>query len=412
MKVLLVYPHDCKQGNYHSVPVGILYIHSMLREHGIDCRWVDGNVIGFDGIQKEIDTYRPDIVGVASLTLGRHRAIEVAQYAFNKYNIFVILGGPHVSIIYEQTLKHYSFVSACCTGPGEYAMLALAQGKAYPFIPSFAWREGNKIVHTTEKMDYELDDLPYPRWAEVPWQEYFSRKMGGGRAVWSRGCKWGKCIFCAVDPVWKCYRVRSPENMVGELWELTGAMLPHIGYRTVSFADDLFSGDLERTKDLLRLMIDQQINIAFDVTTRVDFVDLELIQLLKQAGCYEIRLGIETAHPEALKLYAKGQTLASIERCLAWCKQVDLRVCALLIYQGIRWREFDPFTRNWAHNIGLGNVGSANDLQIFPGTPLYNAMIDHGFFNEDFWLTSQAPYGVYLGELDHLTPSDWAKYHA
>lgn len=412
MKVLLVYPHDCKQGNYHSVPVGLLFIHAMLRHHGIDCRWVDGNLIGFDGIKQEIDSYMPDIVGVASLTLGRHRALEVAQYAKNKHRMFTVLGGPHVSIQYEQTLLTYPFVDACCIGPGEHTMLALAQGKLFPRIPGFAWRDAIRLVHTTEKLDYELDDLPIPLWDEVPWAEYFNRKMGGGRAVWSRGCKWGRCIFCAVNPIWKRYKVRSPENMMQELWSLTGAMLPHLGHRTCSFADDLFSGDLERTKDLLRLMIAEELNCAFDVTTRVDYMDLELVQLLKQAGCYEIRLGIETIHPEALKLYCKGQTQANIERALAWCQQVDLRVCALLIKFGIRHREFDPYTHNWAHNIGLTNVGSANELQIFPGTPLEAAMIDHGHFNKDFWVHSTSPYGVYGGQLDHLTPQDWARYHA
>lgn len=404
-RVLLTYP-DIKQGNYHCPPTGMLYLHAMLRHHNIESEWVDGNIVGFQGVLEKIDQYGPDIVGVSALTLGRHRALEILQYAKNKHGMFTIAGGAHANVMYEQVLRNYPWVDSCCVGGGEWTILELAQGKQFSAIPNFAWREGTNVYHTTARIEDNID-YPFPRWDMVPWQEYYTRNFGGPRLIWSRGCSWGNCIFCTVKGIWGPYKVRSVENMIAEikwLFELG------VGQKGWSWADDLFSGDLERTKALLRRMIEEKIRPDyFDVTTRIDCVDREFIELLREADCRELRLGIETAHPEAMKLYCKGVTRAQMDQVIGWCKELGQRVCGLMIYWGVRWKEFDPVSRQWAQDNLGGNVGSANELQIFPGTPLYRAMVDHGLMQDSFWL-GHHHYGVYKGELDHLTPNDWAKY--
>lgn len=402
-KVLLVNPHDTKQGNYHPAPTGILYLHAMLRKHGVQAEWIDGNLWGFDSIKEKIDSFKPDLVGVSMMTPGRHKALEVVRYAKGK-GTETIIGGAHSSLMGEQLLKNYPEVDCACRGEGEYTILALAQGARYASVPNLMWRNGQELAHTTEPQ-FSLNDIPYPSWDTVPWAEY-NRRHAGPRVIFTRGCSWGKCVFCSVGVQKSTYRVRDPQNLVGELqW------LKQLGQPNIAFADDTMNGNLEALKALMRLMIESQVGMSFYATMRVDNVDEELLRLMKQAGCYEISYGVEVGEPEALKIYCKGATIEQAEWTMRKTQEAGIRPCALIIYKGFQWQRVDPITRGWLNRIQtVHNVGSVDGLWVLPGTPLYRAMKAHGFIDDSFWLGPE-PYMIYAGQLDHLTARDWAEYH-
>lgn len=403
-RVLLVNPHETMQGNYFPPPTGILYLHSMLRAHGVHAEWIDGNMHGFDAIKSRIDTFKPDLVGVSMMTPGRHKALEVVRYAKDA-GCQTAVGGAHSTLMYEQLLSIYPEIDCACTGEGENTILGLAQGKAYSFVPNLAFRHNGRTAFTTRNTDVSIDDYPYPSWDTVDWAEYNARNAGP-RVIFSRGCSWGKCVFCSVGRQWGSYRVRSASNVVYELeW------LRQIGQTGIAFADDTMNGDLEALKDLMRLMIARNAGMSFYATMRVDNVDEELLRLMAEAGCYEISYGIEAGEAEVLKIYAKGATLEQAEWTLRKTQEAGIRACALIIYNGFRWRSVDPQTRNWLNSIqSVHNVGSVDQLWVLPGTPLYRAMKAHGHIDDSFWLGPK-PYMVYDGQLDHLGPREWARYH-
>lgn len=391
VKVLLVSPYSA-QGTYFNPATGLLYLHAMLRANDIDVVWRDEN-------QGDVVDVPHDITGISMMTSNRHRALQLAREA-KAAGRLVIVGGPHPTLMWKQLLQEYPFIDMCVIGDGEYPLLEIAKGTPLPFIPGVAFRANGEIVHTTP-IPPDLDTLPFPSFDTVD----FSRFKGGARIFFSRGCVYGQCMFCSVAAQWGRQRWRSPDNMLREmLW------LRELGQNGFALYDDCLTGNRELLVRLLNGMIENKLDTMWWCgTTRVGLVDRELIGLIKRAGCQELTFGVETAHPEAMKIYAKGQTIEQAERAIGWCKEVGLRTSVLMIYNGIRYREFDPTSKRWVAKMGVGE-GSANELQIFPGTPLYRAMVTHGHMNDSFWLGPQ-PFGIYNGELDHLAPAEWATYH-
>jgi len=390
--VLLVGP-DSRQGTYTNPPGGLLYLHAMLRANDVPVDWVDENQ------NDVIDVTQHDIIGISMMTSNRHRALEIARQAKDAGK-FVVVGGPHPTLMWDQILRHYPFIDVCVQGDGEYPLLEIARGTHLPFIPGVAWRNGNDVAYTTRVRDYDLDGLPFPSFDTVD----FSRYVGGARIFFSRGCVYGKCVFCSVAAQWGAQRWRSPENMVREmLW------LKELGQNGFALYDDCLTGNHDLAAALFQEMIDKGVNdMWWCGTTRVGLVDRDLIALMKRAGCQELTFGVETAHPEAMKIYAKGQTIDQAERAIGWCKEFGLRCSVLMIYNGFRAAQYDPTSHQWVARMGVGE-GSANELQIFPGTPLYQAMVDHGHMDDSFWL-GPTPFGIYRGQLDNMGPADWARY--
>lgn len=403
-RILLVNPHESKQGNYFPPPTGTLYLHSMLVNNNMEADWVDGNMVGLEGIRAKMHTFNPDIVGISILTPGRHRGLEVGRLAKER-GCTTIFGGAHATLMYEQLLTAYpDVVDMVCVGDGEWTILEVARGTDKPFIPGLAWIANGKVVHTTQKVT-SPNDYPFPSWDTVDWAAYNARSAGP-RVIFTRGCSWGKCLFCSVG-LQKCgYQVRSPENVVAELeW------LVELGQPNIAFADDTFSGDMDAAKALCRLIIERDVKISYFATTRVDCVDPELLGLMRASGNYEISYGIETGSPEALRIYAKGASISRAEQALGWTREAGIKTCGLVIFNGIQATKYDPITRNWMNRIGtVSGVGSVDGLWVLPGTPLYRAMRDHGHIDDRFWLGPE-PYMIYRGQLDHLPPRDWAKYH-
>jgi anaerobic magnesium-protoporphyrin IX monomethyl ester cyclase len=404
-RILLVNPHDTRQGNYSPPPTGLLYLHSMLAHNGCEAEWVDGNMVGLEGIRAAMHAFNPDVVGISIMTPGRHKGLEVARFAKER-GCRTIFGGAHATLMYEQLLTVYSnLVDLVCVGDGEWTILGVAKEDLAINIPGLAWRDcQGKVVRTTPKIS-SINDYPYPSWDTVDWPAY-NAGSAGPRVIFTRGCSWGRCMFCSVGVQKHGYQVRSPENVVGELeW------LVEMGQPDIAFADDTFSGDIDAAKALCRLIIERGIKISYYATTRVNCVDPELLGLMKRSGNYEISYGLESGDPDTLRVYAKGASLAQAEQALRWTREAGIKTCGLVIYNGIRGKKADPVTRNWLNRLGtVSGVGSVDQLWVLPGTALYRAMKAHGHIDDEFWLGPE-PYQVYKGQLDHLTPQEWGKYH-
>ena len=369
--VLLVGPYS-KQGTYFNPITGVLYLHATLRAAGFPVDWVDEN------LGTPIDVSKHDIIGISMMTSNRHRSLEIAKQA-KEAGKYVVVGGPHPTLMAEHLLNNYPFIDVCVRGDGESPLLDIVRNKQLQDIAGVSFRANGSVVHTT-RIQPNLDSLDFPSWDTVPWPDY----LGGARIFFSRGCVWGKCMFCSVAAQWGTQRWRSPENMIREmLW------LKELGQTGFAMYDDCMTGNTELATQLFNQMIENDLaSMWWCCTTRVGMVDREMIGLIKRAGCDEITFGVETAHPEAMKLYAKGQTVEQATQAVTWCKEVGLKCSVLMIYQGIRAAEFDPVSHQWVAQMGVGE-GSANELQIFPGTQLYRAMVAHGKMSDDFWLGPQ-----------------------
>ncbi len=405
-KVLLINPPETFQEDFTNPPLGLLYLAGTLREHGVDVKIVDACLLGWDVIIPTLKEYQPDIVGITSLTPGRKKAIQVAEMAKEADSrILVVMGGAHPTIMYKQILENYPAVDVIVRGEGEFTLLEIAQGKPWPEIDGICYRSSSGIIKNKDRKFVEnLDEILLPAWDLIDLSKYPARGNGVVNGInlaaeprvsviFSRGCT-GNCEFCSTWWIWKGYRCRSAKNMVDELELLN----KNHGIKHICFADDAFSVNRKKTIELCQEIIKRKLNIAFQVTTRVDCVDPEMLDLLKQAGCYLIAYGIETSSQELLDEIKKKTDVETAKKALIMTREAGIGTSALLIVGNVgETRESINETIEFIWETQPSTIGCVGGLWILPGTALYQKSKRLGLIDDDFWLGDE-PYMVYTAE--------------
>ena len=379
MKVLLVNPHQTDQGGFSNAPLGLMYLASAIRDIA-DVKISDGYLIGKEGIFKDIDEFKPDIVGCTCYTPGRHKALEILKYAKNKGCITVI-GGAHPSVMFLQIMNNYSFVDIIIKGEGERAVADIINHS----VPSKNFYE--------QKLIENLDDISFPAWDLVDLNKYPGGSgehngipLGQTRIpiIFSRGCT-GNCIFCSTWKIWKTYRTRSPVNMADEIEQLVS-----MGYQHFVFEDDALNGDLPKTKLMLSELIKRKLPIAYHATLRIESFDKELAVLLYDSGCYGVSIGVETGSDEMLKSIGKTITTEDTKQVIKDAKSAGLKVCALTMI-GNPGETDDTIqkTIRLLQQSKPDDVGTIGCVWVLPGTALYNHCKVKGMIDDDYWLGNE-----------------------
>ena len=166
-------------------------------------------------------------------------------------------------------------------------------------IKGLVWRNGSEIIiNPPRPFIANLDDLPIPRHELLPLKAYRAPLVGGPYAftVPSRGCPAG-CRFCIKHVSYGAsVRYRSPENVVDEIELLVG-----LGVRKIHMYADLFTVNREHVMGICEGILERKLPVKWTCNSRVDFVDLALLQQMRRAGCWMISWGIESgetgSHP-------------------------------------------------------------------------------------------------------------------
>ncbi len=405
-KILLVNPYETTQSGFTNPPLGLLYIAGTLIKNGFEVRLVDGCIEGKEAVKKAIEDFQPHFVGITSYTPGRLKAIEIAGMAKSfDPGIKVILGGAHPTIMHRQIMENYPSVDYIVIGEGEVSCLEIIQGKNPAGIHGIVYRDSEGIIKTPNRTYVaDLDTVPFPAWHLVDYTRYPSidrgvynginlRQVPRVSIIFSRGCT-GHCDFCSTWWIWKGWRHRSPVNMADEI-EL---LYTDFGIRHFCFADDALTINREATIGLCDEIINRKLKIAFHATTRTDCVDEVILAKLKEAGCYKIAYGIETASPKLLENMGKENDIGTSERAITLTKKAGIIVTALIIVGSVgETPETVQETVNFLKRTKPDEVGSVGGLWILPGTKLYRESKKIGFIDDNYWLKNE-PFKIYTVE--------------
>jgi len=263
-----------------------------------------------------------DIVGISTITSTAPPSYRLADTA-RQAGIPVVLGGTHVSFLPDEGLDHAEFV---IHGEGEFAFPELAEalehGRGFEGIRGLSyWRDGQKAHNPGRPRLADLDVNPIPD---------FSLVMGYGRrriasVATSRGCPF-PCTFCSVPGMYgSTFRTHSIDRVIAELQ--THADTPYI-----FFADDIFTANPKRTKDLLTRMIAEGITPEWGAQVRTETVDDdELLRLMHRSNCFNVYVGFESINPKTLHLFKKKQDLAKIQRAIDKFHDHEIKIHGMFV---------------------------------------------------------------------------------
>ena len=298
-------------------PLGIGYIASYLRKYqGLrDIVVIDG-AMGEDVLEKT-ELHEPDIIGISSASLEFSNAIRYGIEIKEKFNIPVVIGGPHISAL-PHTLPPCFDIGVI--GEGEQTMLELVKlyeseggfdKKRLREINGIAYHEDDGVTITERRELIEpLDKIPYPALNLYKMEEYYLKErdhmIGGfGRGVslmTSRGCVY-RCIYCGSSHFWRRIRYHSAERVVGEIEH----MVEKYKVNCINIFDDLFIFSRKRLKNIVELIKENRINerVKFVCQVRANLINDEICRLLKEMGVVHMGFGLETGSEDVLS-HIKG----------------------------------------------------------------------------------------------------------
>ncbi len=330
MKVLLVNP-PYEESVYSEPPLGLAYIAAMI-EKDFTVKIFDCAVMGW-GLKEyaeELKKFSPDVVGITATTPTVGITLSVAKLSKEVLpEVKIVAGGPHVTLLAESIMKESPYVDFAIMGEGEYAMrdlvLALRDNKPLKDIKGLIYRENGNIVNNGRTdLIQNLDALPFPARHLLPMNKY--SKFIGERKKYitmmsARGCPYN-CIFCAKSIFGRIYRERSVKNVIEEIEDAK----EKFGIKEVLFYDDSFTFNRRRVVELCDEMINRKLHIKWNCKTRVNIVDEELLKKMRQAGCYLISYGVESAVQKNLNFLRKGITPEQVEKAFKMTKKAGIQV--------------------------------------------------------------------------------------
>ncbi len=372
-------------------PLGILYIAAcgeLYTDHKIEV--LDCGVEGItqSKLESEIKRRKPDLVGITGTTFTIIDTILLSKAVKRAYpDVPVVLGGPHVNIFPEETIKLPS-IDYLVLGEGEIPFTALLRyidnRKKHKKIQGLVYKEKNKVINTgTRPLIDNLDSIPFPARHLTPYKKYsslISKRSPITTMMTSRGCPYN-CLFCDRPHLGKLFRARSAENVVGEMEECVD-----MGINELLIYDDTFTIDRQRVIDVCNLIKERNLEIGWDIRARVNTVDKDLLLKLKSAGCERIHYGVESGNQEILNVLRKAITLEQVKNAFKWTKEADIETLAYFMIGSPRETKKEILqTIDFAKELNPDYVHFSVTTP-FPATDLYYMGLNEGRFG-DFWRT-------------------------
>jgi len=370
-------------------PLGLACLAGSLLKKGHIVEIFDFNLYekGYQIYADKIKKFLPDFVGITFVTPLIREADKVVKITKKiDSKIIVIGGGPHMSSFPELTLKE-TYFDIGVYGEGDFTIVDIVEQEDLSKIKGIVYRKNKKIIlNKSKEFIKNLDELPFPAYTLYEIRKYkipsaIARKNPVAWMETSRGCIFG-CIYCNKSCFGKTFRIKSPERVVEEF-----KRIKELGFKEIHLTDDGFTTDIERAKKICKLLIENKINIGWSTITgiRVDRVDLELLKLMKSAGCYRIYYGIESGSQKILNRIKKGIRIEQVIKAVKWAKVAGLEVAGyFMIGLPGETKETMQETINFAKYLKLDLAKISITIPL-PATEMFNELNKAGLIKTKDW---------------------------
>lgn len=365
MKIFLVSP-DERNILFNAgdrFPLGLLYISAALTQNGISNEVFDFNYSDLKNFMKRVEKENPDYVGLSVISSPCLNQMKRIGNMIKKIspNTRIIAGGAHVSVMPESL---EGLATSTIMGYGEEAVLDALRGK-----------EGIIKKHA------DINKFPIPDRDKVSQNDYsmFFNGLRMATIVTSRGCPFD-CVFCANHE--RVVQFREPSNIREELKELKTR-----GYGAVYILDENFVVKKSHFETVVELMKEE--NMKYKVEMRTNDVTREIAEKMKETGCINVALGIESGNNEILRRANKRTSVEINQQAIEHFYRAGIPVKGFFII-GLPGETYETVreTINFAEKMRNRGLSEADfyALTPFPGSRIWNNPEKYGIkiLSKDF----------------------------
>ena len=372
-----------QQGVYP--PLGILYMAAYLKATGkyemsvIDAQAEDLN---HEEVAQRVAEINPEITGLTAMTftlVDVKLTVQAIRRLCPKTKI--VIGGPHTAIFPEECFEKNGLdADYVVVGEGEKTMDRLAEDVALGREQSNY--VGNNRIYRQLSFIENLDELPFPARELTHIDKYYSvlsEETPTTTAFSSRGCPFS-CAYCDRPALGKGFRAMSATRVADEMEWCQKA-----GIKEIFFYDDTFSVSMKRVMEICNEVKRRNIKIKWDVRTRVNVVNDDLLKAMKEAGCERIHFGVETANPRVVKELQKGTTNLQVEKAFDMCKKHGIKTLAYFM-MGNPTETMEDVKETLALSRRIKpDFMQMTILSPFPATQIYLRALEEGVVTGDPW---------------------------
>ncbi len=398
IKVLFII-HDLYQDDLWF-PLGIGYLSGMLLKYGIDVKIYSQDVFHYSNeeLVEFLKVNDFDIIATGFLAARFKETIIDLSLIINNYKkeAWYVIGGHGPSPIVEYVISETN-ADIVVIGEGEETIIEICEAKKngdknnLKFINGIGYciNDEIKITHSREPIK-NLDDIPFPAYHLFPMNKYSvahkgirnykNEKIAG--IITSRGCI-GECSFCYR--LENGIRFRSIESVLDEIEFL----YKNYDISFFNMMDELFIASKKRIFEFQEKLSKKDFKIRFYGSARVDTIDEEILQCLKELNCTFLNYGFESMDADVLKLMNKRTTPEQNIRAIELTKKYDIGIAFNFIWN-CRGDTLVSLKKN-AEVIKkyqtYDQIRTIRPATPYPGSPLYYYAIDNGLLKgpEDFF---------------------------
>ncbi|GMU91595.1 MAG: hypothetical protein AMXMBFR4_06530 [Candidatus Hydrogenedentota bacterium] len=359
MKIALINPSVPKSLKKENL--GLAYLSATLQSEGHTTRIIDE--IAGDDVERELDEFRPDVVGISFMTMYAMRAYELADRIKAERGLTVVMGGAHPTAMPHEALEHGDCV---IRGEAEWTFpRALRQGKLEgiiePDVPS------------------DLDALPEPRRDQLKLDVYaaageeiagFSYRTLG--IITSRGCPF-VCNYCINSKRETQLRFHGADRVVEEIRYL----VDRHRIESIAFYDELMATDIDRFREICEKIMEAGLHhLKWECQIHARRIRPDVLRLMKRAGCVQVTIGFESGSQRMLDRMVKHATVEQNMEAARRVREAGLRVRGCFIIGTPGETEEDiKLTRRFIRDAKI-DFASIHYLTPYPGTALFDEFKD------------------------------------
>jgi radical SAM superfamily enzyme YgiQ (UPF0313 family) len=386
MRSLIVIP-GCSTKGFFSTPILIKPIYkffpirysplravtlaSYISEKGYECNILDlSSAVPFRQekiIKKCLDSY-DYIIFTFNQFENYPEALKLSKICKEiNPKIKIIFEGAPTTFLYKDVLT-FGYVDYSIIGEGEKPLLELISGKKEKSkILGLAYNKNGKIFKTKIGEPIDMNLLPSLQWEKLKPIHF---KYGRYFIETSRGCPM-KCTFCYWCRWENKLRFMDSIKVCRELEKLENSK--------VALADLNFTTSKIHVKKICEKIIMKNLSfLELSARSHVDFLNTEILKIMKKAGFTDISIGVESLSPNVLKRIKKTKNpIEYIKKCIKiikFAKNLGFNVFATCMTP-IPGQTMDETSKELKLLKKYADV-YLNIFTPFPGTPEWNKMKD------------------------------------
>ena len=387
-------PWKLKKDNVWSIiaavipPIGLAQLASYLEASGHEVKIIDMNAENM--LLEDLDSYSfldYDFIGITATTSLINNAKKIVEYIrhLKREDTPIILGGVHPTVMPEECLN-IEGVDLVVRNEGEIALKEIVERKDYSQISNISYRDSNqKIIHNSIGDSVQnLDELPIPAYHLLPIEKYRPavgafKKLPGIGLITSRGCP-GSCTFC-YNLFGKNLRVHSAKYV----YDMIIYLMKNYHIKEFSFYDDTFTAHRKRVVDLCNLILTNDLQISWSCFARVDFINEEMLGLMKRAGCHQIMYGFESASEEILQNINKKADFSKSVRAVELTRKAGINIRAAFML-GNPGETKETLKQSLDYVLKMNpEYAVFNITTPYPGTEMYRWAKEEGNLLSEDW---------------------------